>query len=126
MDQHVVVWDHLLISGLVVATNPAVWGVLTSTLGEVATVVSAVATEGHWYPLVWRIDAVGIKMIKLFTCEVSEKHAPCMQWLAQVIGSQRAGSPGAWTILDLQRPSWICGLAALWCHGCGFCASLAC
>lgn len=96
--QNVVVWDPLLVSGLVVSADQGTWNALTVSLGSVATVISAVACDRHWFPLVWRIDQLGVK---LFTCGVAEPHAEWLSKLAAVVGLGRTGSPGAWTSRDL-------------------------
>ena len=92
----VVVWDPLLISGLVVFDTPSAWSELAGPLAGDFTVVSAVVLDRHWYPLVWRVDSVGSK---LFTCGVSQSHGDTMRQLSQVF--QRAGLPCEWTSRDL-------------------------
>ena len=96
--QHVGVWDPLLVSGLAVHDVPDTWKRLVSGLGPEATVVSAVAVDRHWYPLVWRCDSVGSK---LFTCGVAPEHAGVFQSLSEAVSHLRGGSEGEWTSKDL-------------------------
>ena len=96
--QHVQVWDPLLVSGLSVCPVESTWHALTSQLGEEATVVSAVAVDRHWYPLVWRFDAVGSK---LFTCGVPEQHEGVFATLAATVNAARKIPGGEWNAKDL-------------------------
>ena len=91
------VWDPLLISGLTVQEDFATWKRLATTVGPEATVVSAVAIDRHWYPVVWRVDPIGSKM---FTCAVSAEHVAAFQSLADVLGRAQGSSGGDWTSKD--------------------------
>lgn len=92
-DQHVTVWDPLLISGLVQQDVPATWHQLISALRPIATVVSAVLLGGHWIPLVWRLDAVGAK---LHTISVTPEFEGVLESLCRVIDLYRGGAMGVW------------------------------
>ena len=109
--QNVVVWDPLLISGLVLVDNPGTWAQLTAVLAKVVTVISAVVIDQHWVPLVWRLDEVGCK---LFTGSIKESHGSVMQTLAQIPGLGRNGQLGVWTSLDFGfQVTSHCGAAVI-------------
>lgn len=93
VEQHVQVWDPLLISGLLQVRDSETWTSLISGLGPVATVVSAVVLNQHWCPLVWRIDMQGSK---LFTGPIDDLHGETMRFLAEVIETHRGGAVGTW------------------------------
>lgn len=110
-DQHVTVWDPLLISGLVQADDPTTWTSLANRLGPVCTVVSAVVLGGHWIPLVWRVDAVGAK---LHTVSVTTECESVMERLARVFDVCRGGAQGVWQPHSLGfTPDGFCGALAL-------------
>ena len=92
-DQNVVVWDPLLISGLVQKDVPDTWTSLVSQLAPVATVVSAVLLGGHWTPLVWRVDQAESK---LHTLAVTADFVPILRSLSQVVATRRGGLPASW------------------------------
>jgi hypothetical protein len=93
VEQHVQVWDPLLISGLLQVRDSETWTSLISGLGPVASVVSAVVLNQHWCPLVWRIDMQGSK---LFTGPIDDQHGESMKFLAEVIETHRGGAVGTW------------------------------
>jgi hypothetical protein len=92
-DQHVHVWDPVLVTGLVQQEDFATWRQLVAPLGSVVTVISAVLLGGHWIPLVWRVDMVGTK---LHTLSVSSEYEAAMDSLSRVFELQRGGSRGVW------------------------------
>lgn len=91
VDQHVHVWDPLLVSGLVEKPVTATWQSLILQLGAEATVVSAVLLGGHWVPLVWRVDMVGSK---LHTLPVPVGYSRMIDDLSRVIELHRGGTMG--------------------------------
>ena len=91
-DQHVLVWDPLLLTGLVLSPNDHTWAKLCDMLGPVATVLTAIMVDHHWYPLVWRMDA---EVVRLFTCGVVPAHVQVFETLATTMGSLR-GVEGQW------------------------------
>lgn len=92
-DQGVQVWDPLLLTGLLTAGNAMTWKELVSPLPVVSTIITAVAVDQHWYPLVWRMDAAGVK---LFTCGVSGAHMSVFDFLARIVGLHKGGPEGTW------------------------------
>lgn len=110
-DQHVHVWDPLMITGLVHHEVSATWAQLVGELGFEATVVSAVALGGHWIPLVWRVDGVGAK---LHTLSVAPEFEHVMQTLSRVIDLHRGGSMGVWKAHSVGfTPVGYCGALAI-------------
>ena len=110
-DQHVHVWDPLLVTGLLQCETTSTWSDLVAPLGPVATVVSAVLLGGHWIPLVWRVDMVGSQM---HTVSVPSEYAPVMEKLARVIEVLRGGARGTWKEHSLGfSPSGHCGALVL-------------
>ena len=92
-DQHVHVWDPVLVTGLVHQEDFDTWRQLVDPLGSIATVISAVLLGGHWLPLVWRVDTVGTK---LHTLSVASAFEANLDSLARVIELQRGGARGVW------------------------------
>ena len=115
-DQAVHVWDPLLISGLVTASNATTWKALVDGLPSVATVVTAIALEQHWYPLVWRLDEAGSK---LFTCGVPVGRRAVLDFLARIVGLHRGVGASERNNKELGfEPTRHCGAP-----GSSFCAS---
>ena len=92
-DQHVCVWDPLLITGLIQQDVPATWSQLIGQLRPIQTVISAVLLGGHWIPLVWRMDTVGAT---LHTLAVTPDYEPTLEFLSRVIDFYRGGACGIW------------------------------
>eukprot|EP00435_Cladocopium_sp_Y103_P054990 s775_g18.t1 len=110
-DQHVSVWDPLLISGLLIDSHSRTWSSLVGVLGSDATVISAVVVEGHWYPLVWRMDSA---MTKLFTCGVAEKDVAAFNFLSSIVGVHRSVALQPWNNAPLDfLPQAHCGALVL-------------
>ena len=110
-DQHVTVWDPLLVSGLVQQDSSASWSQLVAQVRPMATVVSAVLLGGHWIPLVWRIDTVGAK---LHTVAVTPEFEPVLDFLSRVIEFYRGGARGIWKAHSTGFvPSGHCGALVL-------------
>lgn len=110
-DQFVHVWDPLLISGLVVDSQTRTWVDLIGRLGQVATVVTAVVVENHWFPVVWRLDG---ESSRLFTCGVLEAQSEVFDFLSSIVGSHRTGAQQPWKNTPLGfLPSGYCGALAL-------------
>lgn len=91
-DQHVHVWDPLLVTGLTITPDGATWAQLCASLGSVATVITAAMVDKHWYPLVWRMDD---ELVMLFTCGVVPAHVEVFEGLAKMVGLRR-GVDGLW------------------------------
>lgn len=110
-EQHVHVWDPLLITGLFVDSQSRTWSELVSCLGVQATAISAVVVDTHWYPLVWRMDDA---CMRLFTCGVSSQHGAAMDFLSNIVGVHRTGEIMQWNSLSLDfLPVAHCGAVAL-------------
>ena len=112
-EQKVAVWDPLLITGLLVDSNSRTWQQLIEPLGEIATVVSVVALDNHWFPLVWRLDG---HVSKLFSCGVQQSHVPSLDFLNSIVGA----SCSRGSALALSRFGFFPG-RSLWCVGLGLC-----
>ena len=107
VDQHVHVWDPLLVTGLVQHEVSDTWASMVRQRGFEATVVSAVLLGGHWIPLVWRVDGVGAK---LHTLSVASENEKTMQFLSRVIEFHRGGAMGVWKSHDIGfTPAGYCG-----------------
>lgn len=91
-DQHVLVWDPLLLTGLALSPDDQTWAKLCANLGPVATVLTAIMVDRHWYLLVWRMDSA---VVRLFTCGVVPAHVEVFESLATTLGSLR-GVEGQW------------------------------
>ena len=110
-DQFVHVWDPLLVSGLVVDSQARTWVDLIGRLGQVATVISAVAVENHWFPVVWRLDG---ESTRLFTCGVTAAQSGAFDFLSSIVGAHRTGAQQPWKNTPLGFvPSGHCGALAL-------------
>lgn len=106
-DQYAVVWDPLLLSGLVQHDTPATWQHLLKSVGSVATIVSAVLLGGHWIPLVWRVDPLGSV---LHTLSVTPDYVPVLERLCRVVELVRGGSKGVWRAHNIGFvPEGYCG-----------------
>ena len=112
-DQHVHVWDPLLVTGLTITPDGATWAQLCASLGSVATVITAAMVDKHWYPLVWRMDD---ELVMLFTCGVVPAHVEVFEGLAKMVGLRR-GVDGT---LEQQAGTFCFG-GSLWGLGFDFC-----
>lgn len=110
-DQCVVVWDPLLVTGLVNHDVPSTWQYLVNRLGSLCTVISVVLLGGHWIPLVWRIDTAGVKLHSL---SVAAEFGSTLESLARTVGLYQGGVPGVWRAHSVGFvPSGYCGAVAL-------------
>lgn len=110
-DQFVHVWDPLLLSGLVVDSHSKTWSELIGKLGVVATVISAVAVDNHWYPVLWRLDS---ESTKLFTCGVPDSQHAAFNFLSSIVGVHRTGAHQPWKNTALSFvPTGHCGALVL-------------
>lgn len=110
-DQFVKVWDPLLVSKLVGTWDSPTWQHLVKALTPVATVVSAVLVGAHWFPLLFRVDQIGVK---LFTTQVPGDQHSLFERLAEVVGHLRGGSVGGWTSHHVPfLPTEHCGALVL-------------
>ena len=117
-DQGVVVWDPLLVTGLLQCDVPATWQKLLKSVGSVATIISAVLLGGHWIPLVWRIDVVGAV---LHTLSVTPDFETVLERLSRVVELGRGGAHGIWKphslgfVPDGFCVPWLCLLCVTFC-----------
>ena len=79
-DQHVVMWDPLLLTSCAYKDSDLHLEVYVPSLAANATVISAVLCDHHWYPVVWRCDA---DSALLFSCHGSGPRHPVIESLHQ-------------------------------------------
>ncbi len=60
IDQHLCVWDPLVVSSIVATGRLHLLHTFVEKLGSHATVISAVLVEKHWHPILWRVEPQGI------------------------------------------------------------------
>ena len=71
IDQHVVLWDPLLLTSIALFGDSTHLEPFIPNLHHDATIVSAVLCDKHWFPILWRCKSTSASLV---TCHAGDDH----------------------------------------------------